>query len=233
MTPKLSYKSNANFELFQCPQCRKELYPAQPDPSDDQEIIEDATPDSPAADEAPESDENSESSSDEGYENAESSSDEDSTDSSEDEQFDLDERLGEGEQFDDDAEFFDDRILEHMARLFPDQDVFDEVLDLAEPIAEAMKSLHHRYTDGYGLAAMAATSVFLASHLVHEPRSAVEVEREILQGYPLVSELYQRQYDVKEDLIDGLGLDMNTLAFPPLFPNSESSESSESDDDED
>lgn len=188
-----------------------EFFPAQPDPSDDHGIVEDAIPDSPAADAAPGPTSSSASSS-------ESSLDENAAEGAESPSDNSSEVSGEGEGWDADADTFDEMVMEDMARLFPDQDVLEEVKNIAEPISEAIKDLDHHYTDGFGLATVAALSIYIASHLVNHPKSCEEVEREMLLGQDLVSQLYEKLWDVKEELINkSLEMeDMDSFEWPPL-----------------
>ena len=201
-----------------CPQCRKVLFPADPNPHD---IMEDVVLSLPLASSEPDSSDD---------ETVNSSDDDDeSTPGSP-----LDDTVP--ELFDEDAETFSDEMKDGCENLFAEEDVFMEALCVAEPIADALKGSEHEITDGYSLDTIAATTIYIASHLLGYPKSYREVARELEVEEFLICSLYTNIYDNKEDLIDLIGTydidgvldNLAPFSWPPL--SSESTDSQAGDD---
>ena len=120
--------------------------------------------------------------------------------------------------------------MNRLPRLFPDQDILNEVMDVAEPISEAMKQLPHRYTDGFALYVVAATSIYIASHLVSEPKTPAEIARglfRVAESSGLIWSLYTNLWDVRQELTDKAEIEVEDMDTWPPF-----SSDSPSDDDE-
>lgn len=207
-----------------CPQCREVLFPADPDSSFDHDIMEDVVPSLPVASSEPDlsDDETSDSSDDD--------DDESTSDSPEDDTV--------PELFDEDAETFSDEMRDGCENLFADQDVFEEALCIAEPIAEALKGSDHTLTNGYSLDTIAATTIYIASHFLRHPKSYRKVARELEVEEHLVCSFYIKIYDNKEDLADLIGTydtdgaldDLTPFSWPSLNPEITDSQAEDNND---
>ena len=203
-----NFKTNNKNE---CPQCRYVFFPADPNPDFEDDDMEDVTPSLPESRSVLDLSDDA---------MTESSDDDDESDpeSPEDDTV--------PELFDEDAETFPDELTGCCVNLFGTEDAVTEVISVAEPIVDALKAADHNLTDGFSLDTIAATTIYIASHLLGRPRSSREVARQLRADEYLVSSLYTNIYDNKEDLVDlmetydenGVLDDLIPLSWPPLSP---------------
>ena len=176
-----------------CPFCREVLFSVPPETDFEHETAEDENPEN----ENPE-DENPEDENPEG-EDSEDEIMEDLTPNTS--------GLSEiPELWDDDAEAFSDSNRSCCERLFSDRIFYMEVLCVAEPMALTLRE--YVRAGGFGLSTLAATSIYIASHLLGHPRSSREISRELLVQEHFVCSIYTGIFGKKEKLIESSMLEV-------------------------
>ena len=171
-----------------CPFCREVFFSVPPDPDFEHETAEDENTE----------DENAED------ENAE---DEDSEDEIMEDLTPNTSGLSETpELWDDDAEAFSDSNRSCCERLFSDRIFYMEVLCVAEPMALTLRD--YVRAGGFGLSTLAATSIYIASHLLGHPRSSQKISRELLVQEHFVCSIYTGIFGEKEKLIESSMLEV-------------------------